>query len=134
MTEKICSLSICRCANFHRANFELHFQSPSLLEVKTFSLQKYSFVWIVLLFYYEPTKIALSYVKIKNSYFIKRIRKIFLILFFFNCNRMTQISRFLGSQNDKAEQNCNTIVCNLLSITKIYFSELLPMNKIFAVI
>jgi len=45
---------------------------------------------------------------------------------------MTQISRFLGSRNDKAEQNCNTIVCNLLSTTKIYFSELLPMNKIFA--
>lgn len=79
VTGKICSLIIC-CANFHRANFELHFQSPSLLEVKTFSLQKCSFVWIVLLFHYKPTKIALSYVyvKTKNSNFIAdRIRKIF---------------------------------------------------------
>lgn len=37
---------------------------------------------------------------------------------------MAQISRFFGNQNDKVEQNCNTIVCSLLNITKTYFSEI----------
>lgn len=42
VAEKIFSLIICCCANFRRANFEREprLQSPSLLEVKKFSLRK----------------------------------------------------------------------------------------------
>lgn len=92
VTGKICSLIIC-CANFHRVNFELHFQSPSLLEVKTFSLQKCSFVWIASLFHYEPTKIALSYIyKTKNSNLVNRICKIFFYSLFLEWQH--RMSRF----------------------------------------
>lgn len=72
MAEKICSLITCRCVNFHRANFESRFRSPSL-KVKKFSLRRRSArLWIVLLFHYKPTKIAPScvYVKTKSTSFI----------------------------------------------------------------